>query len=411
MRTESPSDRSLPSATGLEGTDSGKRVRPIRVMELRSTYRWGGGPDKTILNSARLHDPSVVWTLLVYLRSDWDNEFVLADRARKMGLNIVEIVESRVIDWAAFRRIVSLVGEQRIDVIHSRDYKSNLYALLAKTFFHPSVRIVTTAHGWVGSGLKLKCYYTLDKLLVASFDRNFILFRSQTRDFIHKPKPHRTVVIHNAIDPEEWRPDSRTCGSFRREIGVDRDKLLVGYVGRIMPEKDILTMVRVADEIVHQRRIPAVFVLVGESKSEGYDKAVRAAVAEHRLEHSFRLLGKRDNTKYVYQDLDIFLMTSLQEGFPNSLLEAMAMGVPSVVSAVDGIPEILEDGKNGWICPPGDAAAFAGGIQQIVDDPACSKEMADRSRAKVERELSFARRLRKMEREYLRLMNGREGVR
>lgn len=391
-------------------TMSEKPVRPIRVMELRSTYRWGGGPDKTILNSAAFHDPSLIKTIIVYLRSEWDKEFVLAEKARKMGLNVVEIIEKKVIDFESLRKLAKLVREYKIDIIHSRDYKANILALLLRKLFNRSIKIITTAHGWVGKGYKLSLYYSIDKILASFFDCNIVLFKDQVNQFVRKPNPKTTIVVHNGIDYQDWDPSKFTKGAFRKELSIPDKIPLIGFIGRIMPEKDIISMVSVADKIVNKRKREVLFICVGESKSQEYELAVTEQIKKSNLGEKFKLLGVRFDVKQILRDLDIFIMTSLQEGFPNSLLEAMAMKVPAIVTAVDGIPEILENRSHGIILRPQDIEGFADAIEELIDDHQLADTLVQNSRGKVEHELSFEYRLRRMEKIYCDLfaqMNGR----
>ena len=381
--------------------------RPVRVMELRSTYRWGGGPDKTILNSAVQHDKKKLWILVVYLKGAWDNEFIIGDKARSMGLNYVEIVEKHAFDFSVLKSIVLLTRKYDIDVIHARDYKTNFYALIIKYLFNRKIKIVTMAHGWVGNGFKLKLYYTMDKVLASFFDRNFILFNAQVKQFIRKPNPKTTITVYNGIDYREWDPSQMSRGSFRKEINISEDVKLIGFVGRVMPEKDIITMVKVADEIINKRYLDVSFVIIGESKTQKDLDTVKNAVDKYNLSNKFLFIGKRSDIKQIYRDLDLFLMTSLQEGFPNSLLEAMAMKVPSVVSAVDGIPEILTSNQNGILVHPKDVQGFSDSIEKVLKNKKLSLFLTSNARKMVEIELSFKKRLRKMEDEYLKLIENR----
>lgn len=378
--------------------------RPLRVLELRSTYRWGGGPDKTVLNSAKMHNPGRIWTLVVYLRSDWDTEFSIGKKARDMGLNYEELVEHGAIDLNVFKKIIELVKQNKIDIVHSRDYKTNLYALIIKKFFCKNVKIVTTAHGWVGKGFKLSLYYTLDKMLVASFDRNFILFKDQVRLFLRKPKPEKTIVIHNAIDPVNWSRVGIRKECLRRDYKISESSKIIGYVGRIMPEKDIVTMVRVAHELINKKNRDVYFVLVGESKDTAYDKLIKYEIDHLNLNGRIIFTGKRNDLKEVFIDFDVFLMTSIQEGFPNSLLEAMAMEVPSVVTSVDGIPEIVKNKVSGLLVNIKDASGIADDIDILLGNDKLRELIVRNARLLVENELSFERRLRKMEDEYERII-------
>lgn len=372
-------------------------MKPIRVMDLRSTYRWGGGPDKTILNSAKLHNKEIVDTLVVYLRSEWDNEFILGERARSMGLKCVEIIEKKVIDINAFKRIVALVRENKIEVIHSRDYKTNLMALIIKKFFVKDVKIITMAHGWVGNGFKLKAYYFLDRIFASFFDRNLILFEGQRKLFVRKPARKKTIVVHNGIDYKDWNPEEFPKGKLRKEYNIPQETKIIGYTGRIMPEKDIITMVNVANELINIRNNNLKFVLVGESKTGDYSDLVNKAVKEANLEDNFIFTGVRHDLKEILGDFDIFLMTSLQEGFPNSLLEVMAMKVPAVSAAVDGIPEILRNGEDALLCSTKDVKCFADSVETLLNDEEKRHALVHSSRKLVETKLSFEYRLRKME--------------
>jgi glycosyltransferase involved in cell wall biosynthesis len=351
-----------------------------------------------------MHNPERIWTLVVYLRSDWDTEFSIGKKARDLGLNFEELVEHGAIDLSVFKEIIELIKKNRIDIVHSRDYKTNLYALIIKRFFCRNIKIVTTAHGWVGSGLKLDFYHFIDKILVASFDRNFILFKDMVKLFIRKPKQKNIVVIHNAIDPEFWSPHRCEKGSFRKELAISDRSKIIGFVGRIMPEKDIITMVEVANTLINKKQIDAYFVLVGECKNLNYDREISQKVSSFKLEKRFLRIGTRSELLPVYVDFDVFLMTSVQEGFPNSLLEAMAMKVPSVVTAIDGIPEIIKHKESGILCKEKDIKGFVDGIELVLNDKRLCSSIITNARSIVEKELSFTRRLCKMEEEYERLL-------
>jgi glycosyltransferase involved in cell wall biosynthesis len=351
-----------------------------------------------------MHNPKRLWTLVTYLRSDWDAEFSIGDKARKMELNYEEIVEHGAFDLKTLKKIVRLIRDNKIDILHSRDYKANFYALIIRRFFCKELKIVTTAHGWVGNGFKLNLYYSIDKFLVASFDRNFILFKDQVKLFLRKPKKENTIVIHNGIDSDAWNPSNTSRGTLRKEIDIDENSIIVGFVGRIMPEKDIITMVKVAHELINNRKLDLHFVLVGESKSLTYEKKVKDAISTFNLEKRFLLMGKKTDLQKLYVDFSIFLMTSLQEGFPNSLLEAMAMKVPSVVTSIDGIPEIIKNKVSGILCRPKDVTGIANSVELVINDIPLRCSITNNARHIVETDLSFVQRLQKMEDAYEQLL-------
>lgn len=376
----------------------------IRLMEFRSTYKWGGGPDKTVLNSARLHDKKRFEVTVVYLRSKSDKEFVLGDKARAMGIDVIEVVEEGPLDLSVFKRVMQIIKERKIDILHSRDYKTNLIALVCKLFNGNGLKIVTTAHGWVSQGFKISIYYFFDKIISSMFDRTFILYRDQLNEFIVRPSQGKIVVVHNAIDQNDWERGAIQRGAIKTELGIQNGSVLIGVIGRLMPEKDILTTISVADELINKKKLDCQFLVVGEGKDANYEREVRKAIHAANLDERVHLMGKRKDIKEIYGDLDIFLLTSVREGIPNSQLEAMAMEVPCVLSRVGGIPEIIEDRKSGILCQPKAIAEFASGVELLMRDADLRQTIAQNARYLIEHELTFERRLRKMEEEYEKLV-------
>jgi len=379
--------------------------KKINLMEFRSTYKWGGGPDKTVLQSARLHDKERFNVTVVYLRNRNDHAFVLGDKGRSMGVDVIEILEDHPFDLKALREVRRIITERKIDILHARDYKTNFLALFLKLFKFRKLKIVTTTHGWVSKGFKISIYYFFDKIITGLFDLTFVLYKNQLKEFILPPSPKRTAVIHNAIDEKEWDPAAVQTGKLRKELKLPEDIPLIGFIGRIMPEKDLMTLVHVAEELVHKRKLKVHFIIVGEGKDAAYENRVKTEIRRLELYPFIHILGIRNELKEVYRDLDIFLLTSVKEGFPNSLLEAMAMGVPGVVSAVGGIPEIVVNRKTGLLCRPRNVKEFTDGLEELIKKRNLREQLAKNARQLVETELSFDNRLRKVEDEYIQLMH------
>src|SRR4030095_4139841 len=104
----------------------------IRLLELRNTYKWGGGPDKTILLSAERHDRSRLSVVVAYIRDVPDHEFRVAEKARSRGVTFYEIPERGKFDFRVVKAIRDLVLRHDINLIHAHDYKSDLFAYLVR---------------------------------------------------------------------------------------------------------------------------------------------------------------------------------------------------------------------------------------------------------------------------------------
>ena len=104
----------------------------VRLLELRNTYKWGGGPDKTILLSAERHDRTLVDVVVAYIRDVRDTEFCITDKARARGLTFYEIEERGKFDLRVLRALRDIVLKHNINLIHGHDYKSDLFATMLR---------------------------------------------------------------------------------------------------------------------------------------------------------------------------------------------------------------------------------------------------------------------------------------
>jgi glycosyltransferase involved in cell wall biosynthesis len=209
-------------------------------------------------------------------------------------------------------------------------------------------------------------------------------------------------VIHNGIDTDAWAPN-RVSWSLRDELKLGQAFLVIGYVGRIMPEKDLVTWLRAA-ALVAKRFPLAQFVLVGEGKDDGTLGELRRLASELGIADRTHFPGYRSDLLPVYAAFDIFVLSSRREGLPNSILEAMALGLPVVTTDVAGAKELVVDGKTGYVLPQGDVQGIAHALIELVENEVLRRQMSKAGRERVEREFSFSTRLQRIEALYERVL-------
>ncbi len=165
----------------------------------------------------------------------------------------------------------------------------------------------------------------------------------------------KMVVIPNGFDLDAFRPDPAARSAVRRELGLDGDAPLVGLVARFHPQKDHRTFVRAA-ALIRSRMSGVHFLLAGEGVTRG-NEALAGWLGEEGLEGACHLLGRRDDVPRLLAALDVAVSSSVGEGFPNAVGEAMACGVPCVVTDVGDSARIV--GETGRVVPPGEPEALA----------------------------------------------------
>ncbi len=372
-------------------------IPKVRLLELRNTYKWGGGPDKTILLSAEQHDKSRVTPVVAYIRDVRDHEFQITAKARAKGLTYYEVPERGRFDLRVVRMLRDIVLRHEINVIHSHDYKSDLFAYLLRGWMSSSpVRLISTAHAWVLLGLKGELYRRLDLAIMRRFDHLIAVSHATKAEMVAGGVPaDRITVVHNAIDTAVWAP-GRGTDEFRSEMRLEGAFPVIGYVGRINQEKDLFTWLR-AFALVARRYPSARCVLVGDGRGDNTKAELERLAEELGISHQVQFPGYRSNLQSVYAAFDVFVLSSRREGLPNCILEAMAMGLPVVTTDVAGAKELVKDGNTGYVVPIGDADGLAAALLKIVEDPALRKRFGQAGRQRIESEFSFANRLRRIE--------------
>lgn len=378
----------------------------IRLLEVRNTYKWGGGPDKTILLSAALHDRARVSTVVAYIRDVRDREFTITQKARALDLNFYEIPERGKFDPRVLSALRKLVVQHDINLIHPHDYKSDLFCyLVSLSLRNRPLTLISTAHNWAMMGFRGEIYKRLDLFVMRRFDHLIAVSDATKSAMIDAGlSPSKITVIHNAIDTTAWAP--RATNTFRSEFGLEGVFPLIGYIGRITEEKDLQTWLRVAANIARQYT-KARFVIVGDGASPRLQTELQEMATGLRISERIVFTGYRQDLQNIYAALDVFFMTSCREGLSNSILEAMAMGLPVVATDVGGTKELIEDGDSGYLLPVGDSTGMTAAILKLLGDQRLRSRMALAARKRVEEKFSFQVRLRRIEDLYEQLLRGK----
>jgi glycosyltransferase involved in cell wall biosynthesis len=375
-------------------------VPEIRLLELRNTYKWGGGPDKTILLSAERHNRANLSVVVAYIRDALDREFRIADKARARGLTFYDIPERGKFDPRVIRAIRDIVVRHDINLIHAHDYKSDLFAYLVRRWlWRRRLAVLSTAHAWVMLGPRGALYRRLDLWLMRRFDHLIAVSHATKAEMVGAGVPTSNIsVIHNAIDAEAWSP-SRATADLRKELGLEQAFPVVGYVGRIMPEKDLETWLRAA-AVIAGKYPGAHFVLVGEGRDGTTHHQLQHLAATLGIAPRVTFTGYRENLLPAYASFDLFMLSSRREGLPNSILEAMAMGLPVVTTDVAGAKELVIDGQTGFVLPQGDVHGLAQAALALAENDGLRLRIGRAGRERVEREFSFTQRLQRIEELY-----------
>lgn len=194
-------------------------------------------------------------------------------------------------------------------------------------------------------------------------------------------------VVLNGIDVDHLPASADAAAAVRRRFGIAADAPLVGTVAVFRSQKRLDIWLDAA-RLLADARPDARFLLVGDGplRSELEERARRLGLEERVV-----FTGLQDDSKPFFAALDVYMMSSEFEGLPLALLEAMASRRAVVTTPAGGIPEVIEDGKNGMLVPFGDAAALAAAAVALLADGEARRGLGAAARRRVEEDFSVAR--------------------
>jgi glycosyltransferase involved in cell wall biosynthesis len=375
------------------------RPRPVArtpvVFDTRVVTGSGGGPDKTILNSPRFFEPLGYSMLCGYLHPPDDPGYAEIERkAAKYSAPLVSIADRGAWDVTVVSKLLKVCRQQRVAIWHGHDYKTNALGLLLKRFHR--MRLVTTVHGWVHHTTRTPMYYKVDRWCLPRYEKVFCVsddLHTICRDI--GVKDENNILLENGIDTVEYTR-RRTTGEAKALLGYPVNELLVGAVGRLEPEKAFELLIRAIHRL-NDSELSVRLVIVGE----GHDRSRLEGIAtELGIADRVQLVGWQSDVRGYFEAMDLFVLSSLREGLPNVLLEAMALKVPCVATRIAGIPKLITDGRDGRLVSPNDLDELTRAVHELLTSDRMRAEFRTAARETIETRYSFAARIGKIARVY-----------
>ena len=353
---------------------------PLRVVHVAGSADWGGGERYLELMARHLDRAEFALEVIAPARG------ALCSRLSALG------VASHVVDLGALvspRAVVGLASTLRglgPDLVQSHGARSNFYTRLAARLAGVSP-LVSTVHNAIGdypvSAARLAVYRAMDRLTLPLTTKVLCVARALAVEY-----PGRSVVVENGIDLDDFDPgETAPAASALKHALAPGGRALIGFAGRLTPQKDPLAFVAMLARLRRERPdVHGVIAGDGPLRSE-VDRAVEA----HGLGACCRVLGARDDVAAVLAALDVFVLTSVSEGLPLVVLEAMAMERPVVATAVNGVPEVVEDGVTGRLVMGGDGDALVRAVLDVLADAERARALGRAGRRRVQARFSASR--------------------
>ena len=327
----------------------------------------------------------------------------LLETARETGVTVASVGLRRLkspLALGAVARLTRFMRRERVDIVHNYLLRANVIGTLAARLARVPVVLTSKRGCHERRGLEL-AGARLSNWLADCVTTNANAVRAFVHDNERCPL-QKMVVIPSGIETERFAP--LPPGDYKARLGLAPEQRVVGIVTRMRVRKGVEEFLR-AMAMVRAQVPTACAVVVGEVD---LDPSLAALVRELGLEGHLHLLGRRSDMPEVLAAVDLFVLSSHDEGMSNAILEAMAMQKPVVATDVGGTGEVVQSGRTGLLVPPKDSVALAQAIAQLLTAPGDTvAAMGAQARAVVVERFSAQAMVRQMEDLYAQLLQAR----
>lgn len=359
----------------------------IKIVRIIARLNIGGPAIHTILLTAGLSNQRFESTLVTGVEGEYEGNMLGLAAAKGVEPIIIPQLRRNVDPLGgliALFKLYRLMRREKPHIVHTHTATAGLLGRLAARLAGVPV-ILHTFHGHVLRGyfapLRSKALVWMECFLACLSDRIVTVSEGQRRELAeYGVAPlEKITVVPLGFELEDLLACESHRGELRRELGLAAEDKLVGIVARLVPIKNhhlFLQAAQVVAEAVPQTR----FLVVGDGELR---EELEAYACDLGLDGRVLFTGWRHDLPRTYADLDVVVLTSINEGTPVSLIEAMAAGVSVVATAVGGVPDVVVDGETGYLVEAGDVTGLAEAITELLRNPRKAKEMGSAGRKAV----------------------------
>lgn len=385
----------------MSGRDLAKQ--PLKTLRLIARLNVGGPARHVILLDQGLQARGYS-TLLIHGSVD-SSEASLEHLALERSVPTLKISDlgrrlSPLSDLRVLVRLVALMFRERPDVLHTHTAKAGTLGRLAALAYNVAHRrrhrclVIHTFHGHVLTGYFGRFGSTtarwIERALAGVTDWIVTISARQQRDIADRfgiASSRKVVVIPLGLELEPLLALAGQRPEAKSRFGFNADDVVFGYMGRFVPIKDLDTLLR-AFALVAQSMDHVRLLMVGDGELRPHLEALAATLG---VGATVCFAGWRLDLACVYSAVDAIVLSSLNEGTPVALIEAMAAGLPVVVTAVGGVPDLVDDGRTGILVPPRQPEQMARAMLTLAKDPSLRVRMGAAGRLQVQHRFTAER--------------------
>lgn len=315
--------------------------------------------------------------------------------AEGIKVKIIQIKRkiSPLADMVSLVKLFFYFKKEKFDIVHTHTPKPGLLGQLAAKMAGVSI-IVNTVHGLYFTEnspfLKRKFFILMEKIAAKCSTLIFSQNREDMETMVREKiaKSEKIKYLGSGVSMERFNPERFSNGFIaakKQELNLPADAKIVGAIGRLVKEKGYMELFSALSEVL--KNFPKTLLLIiGPEEPEKKDSFSPEIVKNYGLDEKVLFLWKRTDVDELYPLMDVFVLPSHREGFPRTVLEAMAMRKPIIATNIRGCREEIDNGVNGLLIPPKNAKELAKAIIYLLQNPSEAEKMAVNAREKAIKE-------------------------
>lgn len=357
--------------------------RPFHILHLRKSEGFYGA-ERVILELAQFFQTGPFRSWIGILNDVREPCLALFERAKEKEIPAKIFLCRSRLDLSCIMEIAKATKTMQIDLIHTHGFKADVYGWITARM--TSIPIISTQHGWTHKNRLIRVWENISLYFLKSMNK-VIGVSPQIVEELHRDGISLSKLVwvpNGVVVPTRFHSSSIV---FKKEFGLNSNTWTIGMIGRLSIEKGHGILFEAIKKVHSQCPNIQVFI-IGEGPLK---EKLKYQVHEMGLDSIVQFLGFRSDIDRLYPMLDIIVSSSIREGFPLTILEAMAYGKSVVATKVGGVGELIQHGKTGLLVEPEDVRALANAIQFLIRHPSKAQAMGSHARRFVQENYSVER--------------------
>src|SRR3989344_4859122 len=309
--------------------------------------------------------------------------------------------------WAIFE-LRKLYQKIKPDIIHLNSTKAGIIGSLANhTITKISYKVIYTAHGWVFnepmSKIKKWLYWGLEKITSRPKDKIICVsaFDYQTAIKYKIAGTKKLITIHNGLDTDtlEFLPKEEALNKLisNFKFQISNSSIIIGTIANFYKTKGLEYLIGSTKILISNSQYPIFLIIIGDGELR---PQLEELIKKYDLENNIILAGRQENASQYLKAFDIYVSSSVKEGLPYSILEAMAAELPIITTAVGGVPEMIKDNDNGLLIEPKNYKILAEKIKYLIENKPLAQRLGKQARQDVKENFSKEKMIRETFKQY-----------